>query len=407
MTDKAVAEDFAMTDQRTSHSQSTASSTNLVLVLALLLLSAVLIYQTWSQNLQSVTRPPSDYVPRTVVPKGDLASSEAATIAVFQQSSPSVVFIRTKGHQAFLFGGVQERELSSGTGFVWDQQGHIVTNLHVVDGALARRRVTLEVQFNDKQIVDAEIIGGVREHDIAILRVSLAADRLTPITLGTSDDLQVGQQVLAIGNPFGFDQTLSTGVIGGLNRSVPTEGGKSLLDQLIQTDAAINPGNSGGPLLDSSGRLIGVNTAIVSPTGAYSGLGFAVPVDRVIDSVDLVLEQSNGPQPPVLGISMVSPEQAAQWGIPDEILQRGLFIKQVDPQGPAAGIGLQQTQQSGFRIYLGDQLTAIDGQSVTTPEQIENFLKRKSPGDAVTLDVIRGNVALQAEITLQTRKLIF
>jgi len=387
------------------------SSVNTWLVLALLLLSGGLVYQTWFRNGAALTatggRPNGEYVPRDVVPRGELTSAEAENITVIQRASPSVVFIRTKGFQPYLLGGVKEQELSSGTGFVWDKQGHVVTNLHVVEDALTNSNSTLEVQFDNKEVVDAEVVGGVREHDIAILRVSASADRLTPISLGTSDDLQVGQNVLAIGSPFGFDQTLSTGVIGGLNRSVPTEGGKGLLDGLIQTDAAINPGNSGGPLLDSAGRMIGVNTAIVSPTGSYSGLGFAVSVSSVISSVNLVLEESTGPQTPVLGISILAPEQAAQLGIPQEILDRGLFIKQLDPSGPAADTALRSTQQRGYQIYLGDQIAAIDEEPVTTVDKLQAVLKTHQVGDVVTLKIFRGDLPGTIEITLQARKLIF
>ncbi|MEZ6130334.1 MAG: trypsin-like peptidase domain-containing protein [Planctomycetaceae bacterium] len=400
-----------MSTDRETLGRPPTSSPNALLVLALVLLTGGLMYQTWSQNsalLTGADRSGSgQYVPRNVEPRGELLSSEAENIAVFQRSAPSVVFIRTKGFQPYLFGGVQEQELSSGTGFVWDRQGHIVTNLHVVEDALTNSSSILEVQFDNKEVVDAEVVGGVREHDIAILRVVAAEDRLLPISLGTSDDLQVGQTVLAIGSPFGFDQTLSTGVIGGLNRSVPTKGGKGLLDGLIQTDAAINPGNSGGPLLDSAGRMIGVNTAIVSPTGSYSGLGFAVPVSSVIASVNLVLEQSNGPQAPVLGITVLSPEQAAQWGIPQEILDRGLFIKQLDPSGPAAGTALRSTEQHGYRIYLGDQIAEVDGEPVTTLETLQAVLKSHRVGDVVTLKIFRGNLPGTIEITLQARKLIF
>lgn len=378
------------------------SSTNFWLVIALLALASALVVQMLTRGLGS-----GSYVARTVTPKGILGADEQSTISVFQQTSPSVVFIRTKGYQQFQFGRSQEQELSSGTGFVWDQQGHIVTNLHVVEEALRSSDAALEVQFSDKSVVDAVIVGGVREHDIAILKVDVAADRLSPIPLGTSDDLQVGQLVLAIGSPFGFDQTLSTGVIGGLNRSVAAEGGTGLLDGLIQTDAAINPGNSGGPLLDSSGRMIGVNTAIVSPTGAYSGLGFAVPVSSVIASVETVLVESTGNPRPMLGISVWSPAQVAQLGIRDEIISRGLFIKQIDPNGPAFRTALRQTQQHGFQIVLGDQIASIDGEPVTTLPELQEALSSRAPGDVVTLEIYRRDKRALIEVTLEAQKLIF
>lgn len=378
------------------------SSANLWLIIAVIALVSILLGQLFTRDSKS-----TNYVARDVTPKGELGADERSTISVFQQTSPSVVFIRTKGYQPFQLGRGQEEELSSGTGFVWDKQGHIVTNLHVVEEALRRSNAALEVQFSDKTVVDAEIVGGVREHDIAILKVNVASDRLTPIPLGTSDDLQVGQLVLAIGSPFGFDQTLSTGVIGGLNRSVAAEGGPGMLDRLIQTDAAINPGNSGGPLLDSSGRMIGVNTAIVSPTGAYSGLGFAVPVSSVIASVETVLTESAGNSRPILGITVWSPEQVAKLGIRQDIIDRGLFIKQIDPSGPAFKMALRQTQQRGFQIVLGDQIASIDGEPVKTLAELQAALARRTPGDVVTIDIFRGEQSGSIEVTLEARKLIF
>ncbi|MEQ9410432.1 MAG: trypsin-like peptidase domain-containing protein [Fuerstiella sp.] len=398
-----------MTDHRDDSPRppTSALSTNMLLVLILGVLSLVLAFQAWSGRAVQSSRGSSEYTPREIAPKEQLGRSEQATISVFRQSSPSVVFIRTRGYQLLLSGDLENRELSSGTGFVWDQQGHIVTNLHVVEDALRNSKSLLEVQYADHSVVDAEIIGGVREHDIAVLRVRELSDHLVPIRLGTSDDLQVGQHVLAIGSPFGFDQTLSTGVIGGLKRSVATEDGRGFLDGLIQTDAAINPGNSGGPLLDSAGRMIGVNTAIVSPTGAYSGLGFAVPVSSVIASVDLVLEEAGGRPKPALGISVLSPEQAAALGVPEQFVNRGLFIKQIDPRGPAAGIGLLQIRQQGYRVFLGDQLVSIDDVPVTTLEELKAVLEQYAPGDTVTLGILRRNQPGEVDVTLQTQKLIF
>lgn len=372
--------------------------------MVLVVLSGGLAYQIFTRDAPAR---PVNFEPRIVTPKGELGADEQSTISIFRAASPSVVFIRTKGYTNVLFGAYERQEISSGTGFVWDRQGHIVTNLHVVEDALNSSGSELEVQFADQTVVDAEIIGGVREFDIAVLRINVPEQQLSPILLGTSDDLQVGQQVLAIGSPFGFDQTLSTGVIGGLNRSVARENNESFLDGLIQTDAAINPGNSGGPLLDSSGRLIGVNTAIVSPTGAYSGLGFAVPATSVIDSVEMVLAESSENQKPVLGISTLSPEQAALLRVPSQLIERGLFIKQIDPTGPAAKAGLRPTRQSGFRIHLGDQIAAVEGTPVNTLEQLHAILKRYVPGDVVTLEVYRDNRRGEVDVTLEARKLLF
>lgn len=370
-------------------------------------LCGAVIYQNWFVNVAETNQ--SNDVPRQAVPRGELGSGEEATIAVFKKTSPSVVFIRTKGVSRFLYYGTvqeQERELSSGTGFIWDEKGHIVTNLHVVEDALKSSNSALEVQFDDKTVVDAEFVGGVREFDIALLRVDVTTDRSPPIPLGSSDDLDVGQQVLAIGSPFGFDQTLSTGVIGGLNRSVSGGDGAGLLSGLIQTDAAINPGNSGGPLLDSAGRMIGVNTAIVSPTGAYSGLGFAVPVSSVIASVQKVLEASSANPRPVLGISVLSPQDARSLGAPEDVIRRGLFIKRIDPTGPAAGLGLRIITQRRNLVYPGDQIIALDGAPTRTPDELQSALGNHVPGDVVELTIIRSGQRGVVEITLEAVKLI-
>lgn len=380
---------------------------NILLVGILALLTGILAWQVWDGNNSGSIGPNGTYTPREITPKGELAPAEETTISVFHQTSPSVVFIRTKGFQPYLTGQPKEKELSSGTGFVWDKEGHIVTNLHVVKEALRSTDSALEVQFVDQTVVDAEIIGGVHEYDIAILKVRTEASRLTPIRLGTSDDLLVGQWVMAIGNPFGFDHTLSTGVIGGLNRSVATEDGRGILAGLIQTDAAINPGNSGGPLLDSSGRMIGVNTAIVSPTGAYSGLGFAVPVTSVVSSVEMVLAESTSNPRPILGVTILAPEHARLLRIPEEEISRGLFIKQIEPGSPAAQAGLIPIRQRGYTIYLGDQIASVDGVPVTSLDELQSVLAGHRPGDVVTLQIYRGTTRGEVEVTLEARKLLF
>ena len=384
------------------------SPTNILLVAVLGVLTVVLAYQMWSSGTTEGASNGGTQSQRDVTPKGQMTAAEKNTIAVFKEASPSVVFIRTKGFQPYVFGaGGEEKELSSGTGFVWDRQGHIVTNLHVLRDALLNTDSELEVQFADKSVVDADIIGAVSEFDIAILKVTADDEHLKPINVGTSDDLQVGQQVLAIGSPFGFDQTLSTGVIGGLNRSVATEDTRGMLAGLIQTDAAINPGNSGGPLLDSSGRMIGVNTAIVSPTGAYSGLGFAVPSANVIESVEMVLRESTNNRKAILGVTILSPEHALALRLPKEISDRGLFIKQVEAGGPAAKAQLMPTQQRGIRIFWGDQIAKVDGQKVTSVEDLQNILAMHAPGDTVTIEFYRAYDLLSVEVTLQAQKLFW
>lgn len=373
------------------------ASANSWLVGILIALVCTLFYKLYfGESARSV-----DYGNRVVTPRGDLAADEQSTIEVFEQSSPSVVFIRTKGFQRTLSGAGIERELSSGTGFVWDEAGHIVTNRHVIEGVLVRgvHRV-LQVQFASNRVVDAEVIGVVHEHDLAVLKVDVETEELRPISLGTSSDLRVGQKVLAIGNPFGFDQTLSTGVIGGLNRVVATERQNEFLSGLIQTDAAINPGNSGGPLLDSAGRLIGVNTAIVSPTGAYSGLGFAVQVDAVVTSVTNLLEAARGDQPPdMLGATVMSRAEAlrygAFYGVPDEIINRGLIVSRVMPLSAAAEGGLS----------MGDQIVSFGGHPVSTLEDLRDAVQSFKAGDEAEIEIFRNDKRGSVTVKLRARKL--
>ncbi|MCP4784376.1 MAG: PDZ domain-containing protein [Fuerstiella sp.] len=372
-------------------------STNLLLVGALVVLTSLLAYQTITSSTSGGI--PRYYEPRAVTPRGELGAGESATTDVFSRASRSVVFVKTKGFQPNYFGGGTERELSSGSGIVWDESGYIVTNFHVVrDSLRAGKYATLEVQFPDDVVVEAEVIGGVFEHDLAVLKISPSGMELHPILVGTSDDLEVGQNALAIGNPFGFSQTLSTGVIGGLNRTVSSAEPGQYLTGLIQTDAAINPGNSGGPLLDSSGRLIGVNTAIVSPTGSYAGLGFAVPVDTVVASVNRVLDEASGKQTPdVLGASVLSRESALELGFSEQLVDRGLIVAMVVPNSAAADAGLE----------AGDQITRIDGIRLADVSELRDAIKSHKPGDIVELKIIRLDREGTLSVPLRARKLFF
>lgn len=382
-----------------------SSSTNLFLVAVVVLLASIMAYQWWSNV--SDANSAVVYQSRNPDARGEFSNDEKSTISIFRQASPSVVSIRVKISEMY---SRREEEISSGSGLVWDDQGHILTNFHVVERAVIDNKFVLEVQFADLTVADATVVGGVREDDLAVLRVAKGATNLVPIRLGTSEDLEVGQKVLAIGSPFGFDQTLSTGVIGGLNRSVASEQGRPLTG-LIQTDAAINPGNSGGPLLDSDGRLIGVNTAIISPTGAYSGLGFAVPSSKVMESVDLVFSHASGAPRPIIGVSVMSPESALSYRFSKEAVSRGLLIRFVDPRGPAAELGLQPTQilslgNGIFKSIMGDQIAGVDGERVVTLEELQAAIGKHQPGDKVTLDVYRGEQLLKMEVVLEAATII-
>lgn len=374
------------------------AAANSWLVVVLTILVGILLTKSVLDSYRN--RP--EYVQRTVTPRGELGADEKANIEVFNAVSPSVVNVRLKGYQQRFDGSVQAQEFSSGTGFVWDEAGHIITNLHVVREVLMRSGAELEVQLADSQVFDADFIGAVSKHDIAVLRIDAQPSQLIPITIGSSEDLKVGQRVLAIGNPFGFDRTLSEGVIGGLDRSVGTND-ENVLAGLIQTDAAINPGNSGGPLLDSAGRLIGVNTAIVSTSGASAGLGFAVPVNDVHQSVELVLKESSAEPTPTMGVAILDVETARENGIPENLLAGGLVVLEVYPDTPAAAAGLQGCRRRGFSVVLGDQITAIDEQPVSRFEDLKDILAGKKPGDTITLDIVRGTSRLKVPLTLEGR----
>jgi S1-C subfamily serine protease len=230
--------------------------------------------------------------PRAVTPRGDLAADEQSTIDLFKAVSPSVVHVTNLAAERDPFSrNVQAVPRGTGTGFIWDENGFIVTNYHVVDGASAAR-----VILADRSTYDSTQIWGYPDKDLAVIRINAPKAKLKPIVVGTSRDLQVGQTAFAIGNPFGLDQTLTTGIVSALGREIESASGRPI-EGVIQTSAAINPGNSGGPLLDSAGRLVGVNTAIISPSGAFAGIGFAIPVDEVNRVVPQLIDHGKAGQP--------------------------------------------------------------------------------------------------------------
>ncbi|MFN5049306.1 S1C family serine protease, partial [Roseateles sp.] len=292
--------------------------------------------------------------PRPVTPRGPLEAAELNHIRVFKRASPSVVHITTLAYQRDFFSlNVSEVPRGTGSGFIWDEAGHIVTNFHVIQGANAAK-----VTLADQSSYDAELVGAFEDRDLAVLRIKAPRDKLLPIPLGASRDLQVGQQVYAIGNPFGLDQTLTTGIVSALNREIESMNRRSIRGA-IQTDAAINPGNSGGPLLDSAGRLIGVNTSIYSPSGASAGIGFAIPVDEVNRVVPRLIKDGRFIRP-ALGVTAGSAQLAQALRLP-----KGVALVGVSEGGPADRAGLKpfRRDRSG-RILAGDVITAVDGQTV-------------------------------------------
>jgi S1-C subfamily serine protease len=330
--------------------------------------------------------------PRPVAPRGPLAPDEQQTIGIFQRASPTVVYITTVQHVRDVFSrNVMRVPQGTGSGFVWDERGHIVTNFHVIQGA-QEALVTLA----DQRSFQATLVGASPDHDLAVLHIDMPADGPPPLPIGTSSDLIVGQNVYAIGNPFGLDHTLTTGVISALNRSVDDENGGTI-ENLIQTDAAINPGNSGGPLIDSSGRLIGINAMIYSPSGAYAGVGFAVPVDTVNRVVPKLIAYGRYVRP-TIGVSAL-----------DELSRRllsganyaGIVVLQVVAGSPADRAGLKPAQSSGGRrVTLGDVIVAIDGKPVKSFNELVSALDTHEFGDSVKLTVRRGQESRDVTLTL-------
>ncbi|WP_265561705.1 S1C family serine protease [Sphingomicrobium arenosum] len=319
--------------------------------------------------------------PRTVTPRADLAADEQATIDLFEGARDSVVAISTSQRvRDFYSRNVYSVPRGSGSGMIWDEAGHVVTNWHVVQGASGA-----QVQLADGRELSATLVGASPAHDLAVLRIG-GAGFAPParIPIGTSGDLRVGQKVFAIGNPFGLDWTLTTGIVSALDRSLPREDGADIQD-LIQTDAAINPGNSGGPLLDSAGRLIGINTAIYSPSGASAGIGFAVPADTVMRVVPQLIAEGRYTRPS-LGIG--SDENF------NNRLKRasgieGVFVLEVEPGSPAARAGLEPARRTRRGVDPGDVVTAIDGQPVTRLGELLARLDDYEVGEEVALTIVR------------------
>jgi S1-C subfamily serine protease len=329
--------------------------------------------------------------PRPITPPpAELGADERATMAVFERATKSVVFIANTAIQRDLWSfDVTEVPQGSGSGFVWNKQGHIVTNFHVIYGA-----DSIKVTLADRSEHLAKVVGADPDHDLAVLQIHVPEGLLEPLAVGTSHDLRVGQKVLAIGNPFGLDHTLTTGVVSALGRTIKSLSNRTI-EGVIQTDAAINPGNSGGPLLDSSGRLIGVNTQIVSPSGAYAGIGFAVPADTVNRIVPELIKHGKLIRPG-LGVSLVPDAMAARWGI------KGLIIGKVSRGGSADRAGLRGARETASgRIELGDIIVAVDGKPVDTIDDLMDIMERHKVGDRIVVDVLLGNKRRSVELVLQ------
>ncbi len=358
------------------------------LTLLLLILVLLLLFKearTWLPDLYY-----KGAQPRAVTARGDLAEDEKGTIALFKSVSPSVVYITTMTVRRELFSSrALEVPQGAGSGFVWDENGYLVTNYHVIAEAQGAR-----VTLADQSTWSAQLVGAEPDKDIAVLKIDAPKHLLPPIPLGTSSDLQVGQKVFAIGNPFGFDQTLTTGVISGLGREIVSVSGRPI-QGVIQTDAAINPGNSGGPLLDSAGRVIGTNTAIYSPSGTYAGVCFAVPVD-VVNRIVPQIVRGEKLKKPGLGIEWVPEDVVSRLGL------QGVLILNVRPGSAAEKVGLRPTREDSFgRIIPGDLIVGADGKAIRNANDLFRVLDAHEIGDTVQFTIVRNNRKSDVDIQLQ------
>jgi len=309
--------------------------------------------------------------PRAVAPRGSLSSEEQAAVRLFEVAAPSVAYITTERVERL--GAFQAAVAQgAGSGFVWDAAGHIVTNNHVVEGARS-----VKVQLDAGRTYTGKVVGRAPDYDLAVVKLAEIPSGLKPIPLGASGDLKIGQRVYAIGNPFGLTRTLTSGIVSALDRHLPTSDIREIAGA-IQTDAAINPGNSGGPLLDSAGRLIGVTTAIRSPSGGSTGVGLAIPSDLVNRIVPQLIANGRAPQPGI-GIQPADPEQVAQAGI------QGVVIVKVNPGSPAAVAGLKPVGDK----TLGDVIVAVNGRPIEALPTFAAELDRVGVDNTAELTVIR------------------
>ena len=354
--------------------------------LGLLLLAVVWL----AVNRLDTYRYDPDAVPRAITPRGELAQDEQTTIELFRSASPSVVYITTVALRTDRYSlNMFEIPQGTGSGFVWDDEGHVITNFHVIQGASAAR-----VTLADHTTWEARLTGAAPDQDLAVLHIDAPGHLLRPIAVGISNGLEVGQKVFAIGNPFGLDQTLTTGIISALGREITSVTGRTITG-VIQTDAAINPGNSGGPLLDSAGRLIGVNTAIYSPSGSSAGIGFAVPADTVNRVVPQLLRHGKVVRP-TIGARFADDDTARRLGL------SGALVLDVFESGPAHSAGLHGTGRDPLgRLVLGDVIVSVETYRVESLSDLHDALVNFDVSDTVQIGFIRSGEDHSVPVTLQ------
>jgi S1-C subfamily serine protease len=355
-----------------------ASAINWLLIILLILVTSLLWRERGGKAFSARPEP--------IVPRGDFAEDEKSTIALFKQAAPSVVHITNLAVRQNLNMDIFGIPQGTGSGFIWDKNGYVVTNYHVIETAGAAK-----VMLADRSEWDATLVGVAKDKDVAVLKIDAPQDRIAAILIGESANLEVGQKVFAIGNPFGLDQTLTTGVVSGLGREILSVT-KRPIQGVIQTDAAINPGNSGGPLLDSAGRVIGINTAI--PAEVSVGIGFAVPIDTVRWIVPQIIKHGKGERIG-LGITSWDDQRMAQWGL------RGVLVRDVTEGGPAAKAGIRPTRITKDGNIPGDLILAVNGKTVNNSLDLYRILDQFKAGDVVTLTIHRDDRELKVPVPLE------
>jgi S1-C subfamily serine protease len=361
-------------------------------IAAVALAALALIAATWLVAGLWSRQAAAEAAPRQVTARGPLLAEEQATIGLFEAARPAVVYITTQARVVDAWTrNVFNIPRGSGSGFIWDDRGHVVTNHHVIAGASGA-----SVRLSDGRDAAASLVGSSPAHDLAVLRIDVSS--LPPaLPIGRSGDLKVGQGTFAIGNPFGLDWTLTTGIVSALDRSLPAEDGRTLIEHLIQTDAAINPGNSGGPLLDSAGRLIGVNTLIFSPSGASAGVGFAVPVDTVNRVVPQLIATGRYVRP-TLGIQV---DERLNQLVIERLGTKGVAVLRVTPGSAAAAAGLRGVREERGQVVAGDVIQAVDGTAVDSVARLLGRLDERAVGDTVRLTVLREGRQIEVNVRLQ------
>jgi S1-C subfamily serine protease len=366
------------------HNQNEKKGSLLRLIIILSVIAAVLWYMSSPRSLYD-----PEAEPKPVTARGDLAADEQNTIDLFESTSTSVVYITSIELRRSLFSlNVYEIPQGTGSGFIWDREGRIVTNYHVIEDA---NRV--EVTLVDHSTWKGTVVGVSPDKDLAVLQISAPSDRLNPIMIGESENLRVGQKVFAIGNPFGLDQTMTTGIVSALGREINSVSGRTI-QGVIQTDAAINPGNSGGPLLDSAGRLIGINTAIYSPSGASAGIGFAVPVNIVNRVVPEIIKYGRAMNPG-LGVTIANNQIARRFGI------EGVLLINIQPDSAAEEAGLRGTRRIGNEIVLGDIIESVNNVAISSFDDLRNEFDKYHVGDEVVLGLVRDDSRVDVRVALE------